>query len=221
MDEPKADHQAAAAGSHSPTPAPEASAVQPGPQVPPYGAATPPAWGAPATGQRAPWNLRKTLGAVVVVVVLAIAGGALFMAAADNDSDSGPGGRAGGPGQMGQLDGQNNQGFSGGFPGAGGVGLAGALHGEFVTSENGEYVTRQLHTGTVTKIAADSITVKSSDDYSQSYAISDSTTVGNNGSISDIAEGDTVTLIASEDKNAISISSQQEMQGNGAPGQGG
>ena len=78
-----------------------------------------------------------------------------------------------------------------------------ALHGDFVTSdEQGGYVTRRLQTGEVTAISGTSITVGSKDNYSQTYALNDSTKKAEN-----LKVGDTVTVIANVTGNNATANS--------------
>jgi hypothetical protein len=125
-------------------------------------------------------------------------------------TSQGPGGGQGGPG--------------GGFPGGGalqGAGLAGALHGTFVTESNGSYVTRLMQTGEVTAVSSSSITVKSADGYSKTYTLSSSTTVnGGQSQVSAIETGHTVTVIASESGAATTVT-DQSLATTGQNGQGG
>jgi hypothetical protein len=123
------------------------------------------------------------------------------------------GGQQGGPG-------------GGRFPGGGLAqsGLAGALHGTFVTTAgDGTYVTRLMQTGEVTAVSSTSITVKSADDYTKTYALSGSTTVnGGQAAVSAIATGHTVTVVASEAGAASTVTDQSLATAgqNGAPGAG-
>ena len=155
-------------------------------------------WGAPIpTAERPnrPWSTRRIVLSAAMAVVI-VAGGTVGVIAATNHStttagNGGPGG-GGGPGGFGG-------GRFGGGPGGGpgGFGLANALHGDFVVSSNGSYVTDRLQTGTVSAVSATDITVASADGYTQTYTVNSSTSVdrGNN-SISNVVKGNTVTVIA-------------------------
>ncbi|MEP7053809.1 MAG: hypothetical protein ABI912_01000 [Actinomycetota bacterium] len=82
----------------------------------------------------------------------------------------------------------------GGMKGIGG----GVLHGEFVTPKpGGGYQTIQIQRGTATAVTATSITVKSADGFSRSYAVDKDTLVnaGRDG-ITSIAVNDAVDLRA-------------------------
>ena len=89
-------------------------------------------------------------------------------------------GRAGGPGHL--------KGFG-----------RGAIHGEFVVPDaDGEgYQTLATQLGDVTAVSATSITVKSVDGFSRTYAVNDDTMVnaGNEG-IADVKTGDKVRVMA-------------------------
>ncbi|HEX6353757.1 hypothetical protein [Actinophytocola sp.] len=142
-------------------------------------------WGAPPppAAPRSKWTVKRTLIAVVVAVGIAGAGGAAIYAASgsvDNTQGGGPGGMRGGPG---------------GGPGqmiVGGPMGGDVQHGEFQTGE-------------VTAISDDSITVKSEDDYEQTYVIDDNTQVA-----SGIAEGDQVTVIATTENDKATAETVME-----------
>ncbi|MBB6406154.1 hypothetical protein [Arthrobacter sp. AZCC_0090] len=162
-------------------------APQPQGQRPGQPAAGQPAagWGAPsqyAVGQTRPsffknWSLKKGLivGGVAVVVAAAAGAGAYAAGNATTADTS----NALGPGAGGQA-GQNGQGGFGGpggtnaGPGGLGVGMGGlnaAIHSEYVVLQNGSYVTMVGQQGTVTDISASSMTVKSEDGFTRSYAL--------------------------------------------------
>lgn len=107
----------------------------------------------------------------------------------------------GGPGMGGP--GMGGRGF-GGVKGIGG----GVLHGEFVMPKpGGGYQTIQVQNGTATAVSATSITVKSADGFSRTYAADKDTLVnaGRDG-ITSIAVNDAVTLraIGAGDKATVS-----------------
>jgi hypothetical protein len=102
----------------------------------------------------------------------------------------------------------------------------GALHGERVTrAPGGGYQTVGHQVGQVTKVSASSITVRSEDDYSRTYAVGDDTMVaaGNNG-IADVKEGDVVhvtAIVRGERAAAVSIrdvTQIRRIQGKYGPG---
>jgi hypothetical protein len=114
-------------------------------------------WGAPQPSPRR-WGLRETVAAVGVAAVIAALGGAAIYAATDGSSQS-----SGAPRQA--------FGSGGGMPNGPGVPPT-SLHGEFVVPDGaGGFTTELTQTGTVTAISPTSITVRSEDGYSQTYAI--------------------------------------------------
>lgn len=147
-------------------------------------------WGT-ASGTRQPkrkWSARKVALAVAVAVGIAGAGSVAVYAASGSTastSEQGPGGTGGGPG--------------GGMGGGPGGGLATeALHGEYVVSDgDGGYTTELLQNGEVTAISDTSVTAKSEDGYTRTYAIDSDTVVGNGSTgLSSIETGDDVTIVA-------------------------
>jgi len=91
-----------------------------------------------------------------------------------------------------------------GFPRHGGFGKFGpgfgrdVLHGTFTTpAPNGGYQTVAVQRGTVTSVGSSSITLKSEDGYTHTYAVDDNTLVnaGNEG-IADVNKNDVVQLTA-------------------------
>ena len=83
-------------------------------------------------------------------------------------------------------------------PGFHAFGMGMGIHGEFTRpAAGGGYQTIATQTGKVTAVKADSLTVKSADDFSRTYAINDDTLVnaGNEG-IGDVKEGDEVHVTA-------------------------
>jgi hypothetical protein len=77
-------------------------------------------------------------------------------------------------------------------------GLGAALHGEFTTAApGGGYQVMAMQVGDATAVSATSVTVKSKDGYSRTYAVNDNTLVnaGNVG-IGDVKTGDTVRVMA-------------------------
>ncbi|MEV0676232.1 hypothetical protein AB0I60_06870 [Actinosynnema sp. NPDC050436] len=133
-----------------------------------------PTWGEEPTPQAAPgpgWSGRKIVVAAAIAVGIAAAGGGVIYAASNSEAaQSGMGGPRGygGPGMM--------------LMGPGPFGDT--AHGEF---QNGE----------VTELGDSSITLKSTDGYTQTYKIDDNTTVNGGKGTSGLAKGDTVVLVAS------------------------
>lgn len=137
-----------------------------------------PTWGeeppprADAPGPR--WSGRKTLVAVAIAVGIAAVGGGVIYAASNSEAAQMMGGPRGygGPGGMRIMG-----------PGP----FGDATHGEF---QNGE----------VTAVTDDSVTVKSTDGFSETYKIDDKTQVsGEKGAVDDLAVGDKVMLVAQDD----------------------
>lgn len=90
------------------------------------------------------------------------------------------------------------RGGPGGPGGPGGhKGMHGAVHGEFVTRNGDGFRTMATQTGTVTAVSETSITVKSADDYTKTYAVDANTMVnaGRDG-IDSVKQGDTVNVHA-------------------------
>jgi hypothetical protein len=91
-----------------------------------------------------------------------------------------------GPGPRGRL----------AFGGLGGLG--GVLHGDFTTRKaGGGYQTVMVQVGQVTDVSTTSITVRSADGYSHSYAVTSSTVVdAQRDGISSVKKGDQVRVLA-------------------------
>ncbi|MFD2417657.1 hypothetical protein [Amycolatopsis pigmentata] len=136
----------------------------------------PQAWGDPRPPSPK-WSGRKIAVAAAVAVAIAASGAAVIYAGTSSNSaqQSTP---AGGIGQ-GPF-----PGFAGGFAGD-------ALHGEFTVSSDGGYLTERMQTGTVSASSANSVTVKSEDGYTQTYAIDSATEKQGN-----LTDGSAVTVIA-------------------------
>ena len=156
----------------------------------------------PAGAPRRPRSWRLCIMAGVAVV--ALLGGA---GVADAASASGLPVSAAAPGAS-QLTGASNvlappdsppgPGPIGGMHGFGPGGGMWPLHGQAVLAKpGGGYVTLALQRGTVTKLTTSSTTVKSTDGFTQSYAITGSTVVsaGRDG-IGSVKAGDQVVVIA-------------------------
>jgi hypothetical protein len=132
------------------------------------------------------------------------------------------------PGQPGAV-GPGARHFGGGF-GFGG-GLFGALHGQFVVAKpGGGYQTVDMQNGQVTAVSAASITLKSSDGFTHSYAVSSSTIVdaerdgigsvkvGNQASVLATVSGSTATAARIEDMTLLQQGHSAFGFGPGAPG---
>jgi hypothetical protein len=82
--------------------------------------------------------------------------------------------------------------------GFGGGGLGAIEHGQFVVSKpGGGTQTNAIQSGTATALSTSAITVKSADGYTHSYVIDSSTHRMTGCSSPKLAQGDTVTVIAS------------------------
>jgi hypothetical protein len=123
-----------------------------------------------------PSAVRKGIIAAAVALAIAGGGGAVVYATSGSSSSSSAIGQA--PAGMGQP------------PNGGGDAFAGVAHGE-------------LQTGTVTAITSTSVTAESTDGYTKTYVIDAATVFAAAGgapaagTASDIAEGDTITVVAS------------------------
>lgn len=158
----------------------------------------PAAWGDPQPP--APkWSGKHTAIAVAVAVLIA-AIGAVAIYLGSSGSSSGQQG-FGGPG--------GGRGFTGGQLG-GMAAMRDALHGDFTVSDNGSYVTERMQTGEVTALSATSITVKSKDSYTQTYAIDSATekadglATGSEVLVLAKLSGNTATATTITDSNAAS-----------------
>jgi hypothetical protein len=165
-----------------------------------------PTWGEEPPPQAAApgsgWNGRKTLAAVAVAVGIAAVGGGVIYAASNSEAAQGMG-----PGGYGRAN--------------GGLMIMG---GPFGDSQHGAF-----QNGEVTEVSDTSITVKSTDGFSETYLIDGDTQVnGGGGDLDDIAKGDVITVIATADDNGgePTVDSimegdmqrgPQQKQGNGQP----
>ena len=184
-------------------------------------------WGAPAgvaqttDGTRKPTaTWKKVAGGVALAAVVAVGGVAAVNAANASNASSGQGG----PGAMTSGAGGYGQGFGPGDGGdtgrRGGIGSLGdALHGEFVVStDSGGTETRRLQRGKVTAVGNGSLSVTSTDNFAATY------TVGSDVDVSNVAVGDTVTVIATVDGaavTAVTVAEGSEFGGMPAGGFGG
>jgi hypothetical protein len=93
--------------------------------------------------------------------------------------------------------------------GTGGGGLFGALHGQLVVAKpGGGYQTVDVQTGQVTAVSTTSITVKSSDGFSQSYAVAASTMVdAQRDGIGSVKVGNQAAVVATVSGSAATASS--------------
>ncbi|MBT2250489.1 hypothetical protein JHV56_17500 [Arthrobacter sp. BHU FT2] len=143
-----------------------------------------------AEGRVRPARRSLIIGGVAVAVAAAAGAGAYAAshsqaAAADNtpgvggtDGQAGAGGQLvpGGQPGMAAPDGSTGGMDGGGMAGPGGLGMGmgglnAAIHSEYVVLQDSSYVTMASQTGTVTSVSSDSLTVKSDDGFSRTYAV--------------------------------------------------
>ena len=108
--------------------------------------------------------MRKTIGAVAIATAVAGVGGAAIAAATDTGAHGGFGDFAG----FGGFEGP-----PGPPPGARHVGdpEPASLHGEYVVADDGGFETRVTQTGKITAISPTSVTARSTDGFTQTYAV--------------------------------------------------
>lgn len=141
----------------------------------------------------------KSAAALVAVGALAVGGLAVTAAAADDATPSPPASdSATEPGaEPGDRPGRGPGGHHG--PGMGGPGGP-AVHGELVVeTEDGVFATVLVQRGEVTAVSATSITVKSADGFSKTYAVGADSEIhvdGADAAIGDVEVGDTVGVRA-------------------------
>ncbi|NUP59334.1 MAG: hypothetical protein HOQ06_07635 [Pseudarthrobacter sp.] len=216
-----------------------------------------------STGRPAKWTGRKGLlvGGAVVAVAAAAGAGAYAAgssgtgAATGNAPGAGVPGQAGTGGQNGMTgpgaggtDGGMNAGMGGmggggmgGGPGGLGMGMAGlnaAIHSEYVVLQDSGYVTMAGQAGTVSSVSTESLTVKSEDGFTRTYAVSPDVqvsqgmrqrggTTGSTLSLSNVTSGTTVRVTALKDGDNYTAQSIQlsaagttAAPGSGATGSG-
>lgn len=159
------------------------------------------------------WRPARPL-AVAGVAVVALAGGggvgyaathSLTAKAADTAAvasaspSASPAPSAGGT--PGSANGHGWRRFGGAFPFGGGMGLGlggGVLHGQVtVPKSGGGYQTLDVQNGTVTAVSSSSVTVKSADGFTGSYAVSGNTIVDAKAAgIGSVKKGDTIFVTA-------------------------
>ncbi|SKB64888.1 hypothetical protein SAMN05660473_01745 [Arthrobacter sp. 49Tsu3.1M3] len=204
-------------------------------------------WGAPGTSAKTaspakPWTLKRGLTVAGAAAVLAVGAGAGVYAltssataasgAAGGAAAGGPGGQGVAPGMPGSgQDGSAQGGFAGGgMPGQGGPGdfaaggmgsgLSAAVHAEYVVLQGSAYTTMAEQLGTVSEVSSSSVTVKSSDGFTRSYALGSDVVVSNlqqrrqqaggtgtQLSVADIVAGGTVRIVAAKDGSGYTAAS--------------
>jgi hypothetical protein len=99
-------------------------------------------------------------------------------------------------------------GLGAGVPGLGGMGFGGIVHGQVTVRSGTGYKTVEIQTGKVTKVGSTSITVVSTDGYSDTYAVLTTTQVNSqSGGISSVATNDQVVVTASSVKGKDTVTS--------------
>ncbi|SDL62477.1 hypothetical protein SAMN04487916_111140 [Arthrobacter sp. ov407] len=202
-------------------------------------------WGAPGTAAKTgsaakPWTLTRGLAVAGAAAVLAVGAGVGVYAltsssavatGAAGTAAGGAGGAAGGQGIAPGMPGSAQGGFAGGGmsgqggPGdfaAGGLGggLSAAVHAEYVTLQGSEYTTVAEQLGTASEVSSSSVTVKSSDGFTRSYALGADVVVSNlqqrrqqaggtgtQLSVADVFAGGTVRIVAVKDGSGYTASS--------------
>ncbi|MCY1222419.1 hypothetical protein D9M72_345120 [compost metagenome] len=201
---------------------------------------TPPPGGFPGgpAGRSKPWTVKRGVAAAGAAAVLAGGAGVGIYAltsssaTADGTADAGasqetsPGGRGGAQGGFADG-GMPPQGGPGNFApdGLGGMGngVSAAVHSEYVALEDGAYVTKVEQQGTVTEVNSGSVTVKSTDGFSRTYALGSDVAVSNlqqrrqqSGAaatsqltVADIVSGAMVRILAGKDGDSFPAESVQ------------
>jgi hypothetical protein len=166
----------------------------------------------PGTPGRGPRRRRRAIAAVTALAGVALTGGVVIASAqaasspsptAGTKAPAGPDAKDGPTGEHDGGPGGHQDRRRGGFPGRpGGPGLIGAaLHGSFVVrTATGGTETRLLQNGAVDKVSATSITVRSTDGFTKTYAVTSATELGRGEqTIADITKGASVIVVAQED----------------------
>ncbi|HEX8001101.1 MAG TPA: hypothetical protein VF519_00230 [Mycobacteriales bacterium] len=144
-------------------------------------------------------DTRSRRGRAAGLVAAGLVGGVVLAGFASANAQSGQTptpSPSGGTAQRAPLAKGGRPGGPGGHHGRGGMGMG--IHGEFVVpNPDGGYRTIATQKGEVTAVSATSLTVKSADGYSRTYAVDDGTLVnaGNDG-IADVKTGDDVHVMA-------------------------
>ena len=150
-------------------------------------------WGAPQSAPESAWSVKKVLAAVGIAgAIAAIGGGVIYAASTSSDNNGGPGNSPFGAGPGMNMN--NNE-----ITASNGMGLSGApLHGEFVVAgDDGGYRTELVQTGTVTAVSDTSVTATSSDAFTQTYTLADTS------NIAEVKVGDTVSIQGTESDGAV------------------
>ncbi|MCP2183776.1 hypothetical protein LY12_005094 [Prauserella alba] len=143
---------------------------------------------------------------------------------ADSGGEDASGGMRGMPGGMNGGPGGMRGGFGGmqDSPAEMQGGVTDALHSESVVEVDGGYETRLTQTGSVTSAGADSVTVRSADDHTETYTIdADTAVTGGSEDAGELAEGSTVTVTATVEENTAVATTIGNGRSRGGPSQGG
>jgi hypothetical protein len=116
--------------------------------------------------------------------------------------------------------GMSGQGGPGDFAAGGTGGLSAAVHSDYVVLQGNQYVTMAAQTGTVSEVSSSSVTVKSGDGFTRSYALGSDVVVSNlqqrrqqaSGTasqltVADIVAGGTVRIVAAKDGSGYTAAS--------------
>ena len=190
--------------------------------------------GGPAPG--GPFRRRNLVAGLATVAVRAAVATGVAMASTSTPSPSGspsasPGTGTQKNGDTGrERDGLRHKGFGPGGPGmlVGIDGPMGALHGQFVVpKQGGGYQTLVVQHGKATSVSTSSLTVKSDDGFSATYAVAADTLVNAaRDGIGSIKKGDDVSVLAQQKSGndaALRIGDLtrwQGLRGNFGPGPG-
>lgn len=155
--------------------------------------------------QVAGWSVAGVLAvATVTSAGIAFAGGSQLAAQQAPSASPTATGSAPAPGESGDQGEKRGRRFPGAHGRLGhGLGVAGrALHGEFVVKDkDGKIVTRVVQRGTVTAVSATSISLRSEDGFTGTYAVNGDTRVrvgGDNAAISGVKTGNEAWVVATK-----------------------
>ncbi len=82
------------------------------------------------------------------------------------------------------------------------------LHGEFVTKEKAGYVTMDAQRGSVTAVSPTSVSLKSTDGFTATYAVGTGAKIRKNGAAATVAEvkvGDVATVVAVQSGGTVTV----------------
>lgn len=90
----------------------------------------------------------------------------------------------------------------------GAVGAKHMLHGEFVTKAKTGYATFDTQQGSITAVSATSVSLKSADGFTATYAVTADAKVRKNGAgatITEVKTGDVARVVASKNGSALTV----------------